>query len=334
MLTLGWKASAEQFGPTPLLELAVAAEANGFDSIVVSDHFHPWRDTNGHAPFSFAWLGAVGQRTKRARLGTSVVSPSFRYHPAIVAQAVATLASLTPGRVFLGVGSGEAMNEVPVSVIDWPSPGGRQRRLREAVELIRELWRDDYVTHDGEFFKTRAAKIFDKPPSPVPVLIAAGGPKAAEMAGELGDGIIVTSGKKPELYTDELLPGFARGAKKSGRDAKGLERMIEVKLSFATTHEQAMSNTRAWAALALPEESKRGVEDPREMERRSKEGEANAHTRFIVSADPEEACQKIATYIDLGFDHLVFHLPAEDQLPSIELVGKEILTRLRKSKSS
>ncbi len=333
MLTLGWKASAEQFAPADLLELAVAAEANGFDSIVVSDHFHPWRDSGGHAPFSFAWLGAAGQRTRRARLGTSVVSPGFRYHPAIVAQAVATLASLTPGRVFLGVGSGEAMNEVPVAVIDWPSPRERQHRLREAVGLIRELWSDDYVTHEGEHYRTRAAKIFDKPPGPVPILIAAGGPKAAEMAGEIGDGIIVTSGKKRELYTDDLLPGLGRGAAKAGRDAGSLERMIEVKLSFDTTDERALANCRPWAALALPEEAKRGVEDPREMERRATSAEANAHTRFIVASDPDQACEKIDTYIALGFDHLVFHLPAEDQQRSIELVGKEILPRLRRHSS-
>ncbi len=331
MLTLGWKASAEQFAPAELLELAVAAEAAGFDSIVVSDHFHPWRDTDGHAPFSFAWLAAAGQRTRRARLGTSVVSPGWRYHPAIVAQAVATLASLTPGRVFLGVGSGEAMNEVPVTVADWPAPRERQRRLREAIGLIRELWADDYVTHEGEHFRTKAAKIFDKPPSPVPILVAAGGPKAAELAGELGDGIIVTSGKKKELYTDDLLPGFDRGVKASGRDPSRLERMIEVKLSFDTQHERALRDCRPWAALALPEEAKRGVEDPREMERRAKDGEANAHTRFIVSADADEACQKIEEYIDLGFDHLVFHLPAEEQKRSIDLVGTEILPRLRRT---
>lgn len=331
MLTLGWKASAEQFAPAELLELAVAAEEGGFDSIVVSDHFHPWRDTGGHAPFSFAWLGAAGQRTRRARLGTSVVSPGFRYHPAIVAQAVATLACLAPGRVFLGVGSGEAMNEVPVTTTPWPSPRERQRRLREAIGLIRELWRDDYVTHEGEHFRTRAAKIFDKPPSPVPLLVAAGGPKAAEMAGEIGDGVIVTSGKKRELYTDELLPGFARGAGKSGRDAASLERMIEVKLSFDTSEERALAACRPWAALALPEEAKRGVEDPREMERRAVTAEANAHTRFIVSSDPEQACAKIGEYVDLGFDHLVFHLPADDQARSIELVGKEILPRLKRS---
>ncbi len=331
VLTLGWKASAEQFAPNELLELAVAAEAAEFDSIVVSDHFHPWRDTDGHAPFSFAWLAAAGQRTRRARLGTSVVSPGWRYHPAIVAQAVATLALLSPGRVFLGVGSGEAMNEVPVTVAEWPSPRERQRRLREAIQLIRELWADDYVTHEGEYFRTKQAKIFDKPPSPVPILVAAGGPKAAELAGELGDGIIVTSGKKPELYTKDLIPGSERGLKISGRDASRFERMIEIKVSFDTERDRAMRDTHEWAALALPEDAKSGVEDPREMERRSVAAIERAHTRFVVSDDPDEIVTGIRTYIDLGFTHLVFHLPGKGQRRSIELFGKEILPRLRKT---
>lgn len=329
MLTLGWKASAEQFGPSELLELGIAAEEAGFGSIVVSDHFHPWRDTDGHAPFSFAWLAAIGQRTRRARLGTSVVSPGFRYHPAIVAQAVATLAALTPGRMFLGVGSGEAMNEVPVTVAEWPAPRERQHRLREAIQLIRRLWSEDYVTHEGEHFRTREAKIFDKPPQPVPILVAAGGPKAAEMAGELGDGIIVTSGKKPELYRDDLVPGLERGARRAGKDPARLERMIEMKLSFDTDRARALADTREWAALALPEEAKRGVDDPREMERRSVEGADNAHTRFIVSTDPDEVVERIRPYLDLGFTHIVFHLPARDQRRSIELVGRDVLSRLR-----
>jgi len=329
VLTLGWKASAEQFGPSELLELGVAAEEAGFASIVVSDHFHPWRDTGGHAPFSFAWLAAIGQRTKRARLGTSVVSPGFRYHPAIVAQAVATLAVLTPGRIFLGVGSGEAMNEVPVTVAEWPAPRERQHRLREAILLIRRLWTEDYVTHDGEHFRTRQAKIFDKPPGHVPILIAAGGPKAAEMAGELGDGIIVTSGKKPELYRDDLIPGLDRGAAKAGKDPSRLERMIEMKLSYDTDAKRALADTREWAALALPEEAKRGVDDPREMERRSAAAMDNAHTRFIVSSDPDEVVERIQPYLDLGFEHLVFHLPGREQRRSIEAVGRDVLPRLR-----
>lgn len=328
MLTLGWKASAEQFGPSELLELGVAAEEAGFGSIVVSDHFHPWRDTDGHAPFSFAWLGAIGQRTKRARLGTSVVSPGFRYHPAIVAQAVATLALLSPGRVFLGVGSGEAMNEVPVTVAEWPAPRERQHRLREAILLIRRLWTEDYVTHDGEHFRTHDAKIFDKPTEHIPILVAAGGPKAAEMAGELADGIIVTSGKKPELYRDDLVPGLERGSTKAGKDPARLERMIEMKLSYDTDHERAMIDTHEWAGLALPEEVKRGTHDPRELEKHTAEAIPNAHTRFIVSTDPDEVVETIRPYLDLGFTHLVFHLPARDQKRSIDLVGRDVLPRL------
>ena len=184
MLTLGWKASAEQFAPRDLLHYGVLAEELGFDSAVVSDHFHPWRDTGGHAPFSFAWLGALGASTKRIRMGTSVVTPTFRYHPAIVAQASATLGLLFPDRFFLGVGSGESMNETPVTAADWPEPGERVRRLREAVRLMRKLWTEDYVTFEGKYYRTREAKIFDKPKQPVPLYIAGAGPQVAEFAGK------------------------------------------------------------------------------------------------------------------------------------------------------
>src|SRR4026209_1714648 len=146
MLTLGWKASAEQFGPADLLSYGVLAEELGFDSVVVSDHFHPWRDTGGHAPFSWTWLGALGAKTSRVRMGTSVVTPTFRYHPAIVAQAAATIALLFPDRFFLGVGSGEPMNAKPVTAGEWPEPGERVRRLREAVRLMKKLWSEDYVS--------------------------------------------------------------------------------------------------------------------------------------------------------------------------------------------
>src|SRR5438128_2371661 len=218
MLTLGWKASAEQFGPHDLLRYGVLAGELGFESAVVSDHFHPWRDSGGHAPFSFAWLGALGASTSRIRMGTRVVTPTFRYHPAIVAQASATLALLFPGRFFLGVGSGEAMNETPVTAGEWPAPGQRAR---------------------------------------------------------------------------------------------------------------AMADTKEWAALALPAEDKAGVEDPREMERRAKAGEDRAHTRFIVSTDPEEHVAKLREYVSWGFTHLVFHFPGQDQERAMRLYARDILPRLR-----
>lgn len=180
----------------------------------------------GHAPFAFAWLGAAAAKTSRARLGTSVVTPSFRYHPAVVAQALATIALLAPGRVFLGLGSGESMNETPLTTTDWPEPGERLRRLREAVKLIKQLWSEDYVTFEGKYFHTREAKLFDKPPQPIPILLAAGGPQAATFAGREGDGIIVTSGKGAELYKDTLLPALEKGARgrKGSREARADDR--------------------------------------------------------------------------------------------------------------
>src|SRR5215468_7358529 len=144
MIRFGYKASAEQFGPSELLDFSVLAEAVGFDSVFVSDHLQPWRHDGGHAPFALSWLGALGARTNRVVIGTSVLTPTFRYHPALIAQAFATLGCLFPGRVVLGVGSGESMNEAPLGA-QWPEPKERFGRLKEAIELIRLLWSQERV---------------------------------------------------------------------------------------------------------------------------------------------------------------------------------------------
>src|SRR3954470_2259989 len=218
MLRLGYKASAEQFGPVELLDFAVHAEQCGFDSVVVSDHFQPWRHTGGHAPFSFTWLGAVGARTERVMLGTSVVTPTFRYHPSVVAHAMATLAVLFPERVMLGIGTGESLNEVPPLGIVWPDFRERYARLRESVTLMRRLWSEDFVTHEGTYYKTVNATVYDRPAGGIPLYIAAGGPQMAKYVGRVGDGFICTSGKGAELYRDQLLPALAEGAQEAGGD--------------------------------------------------------------------------------------------------------------------
>ncbi|MGH8722511.1 MAG: TIGR03557 family F420-dependent LLM class oxidoreductase, partial [Burkholderiales bacterium] len=215
MLKLGYKASAEQFPPRALLDFAMHAEAVGFDSIMVSDHFQPWRHTGGHAPFSFAWLGALGERTARAIIGTSVVTPTFRYHPAIVAQAMGTLGSLFPGRVLLGVGTGESLNEVPATGMAWPPFKERLQRLREAIELMRKLAREERVTYEGDYYRTAKATIYNRPEVPVPIYVAASGAVAARLAGRVGDGFICTSGKAKALYTETLLPAVAEGLEKA-----------------------------------------------------------------------------------------------------------------------
>ncbi len=328
MLRLGYKASAEQFAPRVLLDFAVDAERNGFDSVFVSDHFQPWRHSDGHAPFAFAWLAAAGERTARVQLGTSVATPTFRNHPAIVAQAFGTLGSLNPGRMILGVGTGEHLNEGALG-IPWPDNKERFARLREAIKLIKLLWAEQSVTFDGEYYHTRHATIYDKPDEPIPIYIGAGGPQVAKYAGRAGDGLICTSGKGMELYSEHLLPSFAEGATAEGRDPSSLDRMIEVKVSYDIDRGRAMEDTKIWAALALPADVKADVDDPREMERLAHDAEGIAHHRWLVSNDPEEHLEQLRPYIELGFNHLVFHSPGNDQARFLDLYAKQILPRIR-----
>lgn len=331
MLKLGYKASAEQFGPRDLLEFSCLAEQTGFDSVFVSDHFQPWKHTDGHAPSALAWLGALGARTQRIVMGTSVLTPTFRYHPSVVAQVFGTLGALFPGRVILGVGTGESLNEVPAIGIKWPETRERFARMREAIQLIRRLWREERVSFEGEYYRTENATIYDKPEQPVPIYVAAAGPAVAKYAGRGGDGFICTSGKKWDLYTETLLPNVADGIKLASAPKPDYDRMIEMKVSFDTDRERARQDTRHWAALALTPEEKVSVEDPREMEKLSATLPVErAASRWIVSSDPDEHIEKIAPYVDLGFRHLVFHAPGPDQARFLKLYGETVLPRLRR----
>lgn len=328
MLRLGYKASAEQFGPRELLDYAISAERHGFDSVWTSDHYQPWRHTDGHAPNALVWLGAAAAATERVTLGTSVLTPSFRYNPAIVAQAFATLGMLAPDRVVLGVGTGESLNEVVVGV-EWPDQKERFRRLKESVVLIGQLFREDFVNFEGEFYTTHNATIYDKPDNPVPIFIAGSGPAASRLAGRIADGYISTSGKPAELYTEKLLPAVAEGVEKSERKSSDVEMMIEMKVSFDADRAQAMEDTKIWAALALSGEQKMGVEDAREMERLAKGVEDVAHRRWLVSDDPDEHIEQIKPYLDWGFNHLVFHFPGDDQERAMTQYAEHVLPRLR-----
>jgi coenzyme F420-dependent glucose-6-phosphate dehydrogenase len=330
MLRLGYKASAEQFGPTELLEYSVQAERVGFDSVFISDHFQPFRHTGGHAPFSLAWLGALGASTTRITLGTSVLTPSFRYYPAVVAQAFATLGAMFPGRVILGVGTGESVNEVPASDMAWPEPKERTARLKESVALIRQLWSEERVSFAGRYYRTRNATIYDRPKSPPPIYIAGAGPLMAKYAGQSGEGFICTSGKAPELYRDTLLPNVMAGVAESGRSPEQFDLMIEMKVSFDSDRQRALEDTRFWAPLSLSPEQKMSVEDPLEMERLADQLSAEQTARrWIVSTDPDEHIERIRPYVELGFRHLVFHAPGPDQRRFLRLYGEQVLPKLR-----
>lgn len=328
-LRFGYKASAEQFAPTQLLDFAVLAETAGFDSVFVSDHLQPWNHEGGHAPAAIPWLGALGARTERVIMGTSVLTPTFRYHPGVVAQAFATLGVLFPGRIVLGVGTGEALNEVALGMA-WPEPPERFARLKEALELIDRLWSEERVTFEGQFYSTENATIYDRPETPVPIYIGAAGPAATRLAGRVASGFITTSGKARELYTETLLPALAEGLEKGGRSADQVDTLMEMKVSFDHDRERALQDTRYWAPLALTAEEKMTVEDPKEMQRLADALPIErAASRWIVSTDPDEHVAKISEYLAMGFRHLVFHGPGADQERFIRLYGDEILPRLR-----
>jgi len=330
-LRLGYKASAEQFAPRELVELAVAAEDAGMDSVTVSDHFQPWRHEGGHAPFSLAWMAAVGERTKSVQIGTSVMTPTFRYNPAVIAQAFATMGCLYPGRIMLGVGTGEALNEIATGHKgEWPEFKERFARLREAVSLMRALWTGETTDFDGDYYSTRGASVYDVPDDGIPVYIAAGGPVVARYAGRAGDGFICTSGKGMELYTDKLMPAVTEGAAQAERDVAAVDRMIEIKLSYDTDAERALENTRFWAPLSLTSEQKHSVDSPQEMERLANELPIEqVAKRWIVASDPDEVVVQVKQYLDAGLNHLVFHAPGHDQRRFLELFARDLEPRLR-----
>ena len=330
MLKIGYKASAEQFSPTELLEYARLAEELDFDSVWISDHFQPWRHTGGHAPFSLAWLGALGATTSKILMGTSVLTPTFRYHPSIVAHAFGTLGSLFPGRVALGIGTGESLNEVPSSGVKWPEQKERTARFKEAIQLIRTLWDGERVSFEGQYYKTENATIYDRPEKPVPIYIAGAGPVIAKLAGERGEGFICTSGKAPTLYTETLLPNVQAGLDKAGKNGGDFDRMIEMKVSFDTDLDRAMADTRFWGALGLTPEEKMNVEDPLEMERLADSlSVERCAKRWIVTTDPQEMVQRISAYVELGFNHLVFHAPGPDQARFLKLFSEQVAPLLR-----
>jgi coenzyme F420-dependent glucose-6-phosphate dehydrogenase len=235
-----------------------------------------------------------------------------------------------PKRIILGVGTGESLNEVPASGMEWPETKERFARLREALALIRRLWNEERVSFQGDFYKTVNATIYDRPETPLPIYIAGAGPMISKYAGRTADGFICTSGKLDALYTETLLPNLAAGLEAAGREVSSVDRMIEVKVSFDPDIKRAMEDTRHWAALSLTSEEKLSVEDPLEMEKLADALPVErAAKRWIVSSDADEHVERIKHYVDLGFKHLVFHAPGTDQVRFLRLYAEQVLPRLR-----
>ncbi len=315
----------EMFAPDVGLSHAILAEKYGFDSISASDHFHPWIHTNAHSAFAWVWLAAAAERTRRAKLGTLVTSPILRYHPAIVAQAFATLGYLYPGRIFLGVGAGEAINEVPLGY-KWPSPRERIERLEEALKIIRLLWEREFVNFRGKYFTLKNANLYTKPKEyKIPIYVAASGFKAASLAGKYGDGIVVsaTTAKK---RGNELLNTFYKAARDAGKDPEEMARIVLIVTSFDEDFQKALQGIRYWASTMFRFVFKYDIGDPREIEEyASLVGDKQIASRRYVVTSPDEYYGIIEYFTKMGFNHVSILNSSPEPEKLIKIFGEKII---------
>jgi len=325
-LILGYKTCHEQYQPDRLLAHAVLADKHGFDTLWTSDHFHPWAHTGAAAGFAWTWMASAAERTRNVKIGTSVTAPILRYHPAIVAQAFATLAYMYPGRILLGLGAGEALNESPLGYV-WPTPRQRVEMLEEALLIIRKLWSEDFVNFEGKYYKLINAKLYTRPDRPIMVYVAAGGPRTAELAGRLADGLLLT----PNLgKADRLFNAFENGAVMAGRDPRSLEKVVEILVSYDEDYGKALKACRFWTGAMLPIFYKFDISDPREIEENGRlVGDEAIESRWIVATTAEEHIERIERYVKAGFNHLYFVSSSPDEAKFLKFYGEKVLPHFR-----
>ena len=322
-IQLGYALSSEEHPPGDLVRHARLAEEAGFDFLMISDHFHPWIDAQGHSPFVWSVLGAIAQATERIPIGTGVTCPTVRIHPAIIAQAAATVANLMPGRFRLGVGTGEALNEHILGDV-WPEWEIRAEMLEEAVEIIRDLWTGENRSHYGPSYTVVNARIYDPPPEPVPVLVAAGGPRAAELAGRIGDALVATSPDK------ETLAAF-RSAGGEGKTAYGQATVCW------DPDEAAARRTvkRIWPTSGIRGEASQELPSPKHFEQLAEMVTEEALAAHIVCGpDIDRHVEALQAFVEAGFDHVYVHQVGSEQRGFIDAYRAEVLPRLRRTSVS
>jgi G6PDH family F420-dependent oxidoreductase len=312
-MRIGYKLCSEERTAPQLVDDARRAEAAGLSFAAISDHFHPWITAQGQSPFVWSVLGAVAHATSRLEVGTAVTCPTIRIHPAVVAQAAATAATLLPGRFFLGVGTGENLNEHVVGR-GWPNAETRQRMLREAVDVLHALWEGDDVTIEGEFHVVDHARLFSLPPSPPPVYVAASGPASARLAGEVGDGLIATS---PDAgLVDRFVGSGGRGP-----------RLAEILVCVDDDEDAAMRTiVERWPLPAIPGPLSAELPLPKHFEAAaSSVREDDLRDSVTVGIDPEDYLTSIRRYAEAGFDHVILHQIGPDQERFFRFVEDDLM---------
>lgn len=324
--TVGYAASFEQFHPTDLLTYSKQAEQAGFSAVMASDHFHPWTPSQGQSAFVWSWMGALGAQTS-LRFGTGVTPPGYRYHPAVLAQAAATLEAMFPGRFFLGLGAGEALNEHIIGEY-WPEAPIRLERLMESIEIIQRLFEGKVVKHRGKHFAVESARLYTLPEKAPPIYVATSGPIMAKRTGKFTDGIITVGAADDKL--NMLMDRFEKGAKEAGKNPSSMPRMLQVKVSYAETDEEALDSAlRDWpnGGMNFPKADIRNPEDFEAMAKLVRP--ENFKNRVFTSSDLNAHVDYIQHFIDLGFGEIYVHNVNRGQEAFIETYGKEVIPNLK-----
>jgi G6PDH family F420-dependent oxidoreductase len=319
---LGYAISSEEHAPLDLVANAARAEEAGFGFALVSDHFHPWIDRQGSSPFVWSVLGGIAARTERLRVGTGVTCPTIRIHPAIVAQAAATAAAMLPGRFFLGVGTGENLNE-HVLGDRWPPSSLRREMLEEAVAVMRELWRGELTTHRGRHYTVENARLYTLPDEPIEVMVAAGGPMSAELAGRIGDGFVGTT---PET---ELLEAFEEAG------GSGKPRFGQLTVCWAESEKEAKRAAyEVWPNAALRGTLAQELPLPSHFEAAAEMvSEEDVAATVVCGPDAERFVEAIDSFVEAGYDHVYVHQVGPDQHGFIRFAERELLPRYAKTEA-
>jgi len=316
VVELGYSLSSEEHRPEDLVRHAQRAEETGFGFALVSDHFHPWTDRQGQSPFVWTVIGAIAQATERLVLGTGVTCPTIRTHPAVIAQAAATSAALMPGRFFLGVGSGENLNEHILGDY-WPAADERQEMLEEAIAIFRLLWQGGSQTHRGKHYRVENARIYTLPDEPPPVAVAAAGPEAAKLTARTGDALISTS---PDA---ELVETY----RSAGGDGP---RYGQLTVCWASEEREAVQTALEWwPNAALKGELGQELPLPRHFEQAAENVDEEAIAEAVVCGpDVDKWLEKVTEFEDAGFDHVYLHQVGPDQDGFFQFAERELLVRV------
>ena len=329
MTKIGYAAMLEQFHPTDLLDWCAQAESAGFDAgFQVSEHFHPWTPQQGNAAFAWSFMGALGERTSLP-FGTAVTCPGFRYHPAVIAHAAATLGAMYPGRFWLGLGAGEALNEHVIGP-NWPEVGVRSAMMFEAIEVINKLFTGKVVKHQGTYFTLESAKLYTRPEQPVPVYVATAGPVNAKRTGKYADGIITVGAADEKI--NMLWDKFREGATEAGKDASAMKTQLQVHVSWAPTQAEAEEQAvREWPNGGMPF-PKQDIKHPEDFANMAKLVQLkDFKNRMLISADLDAHVEQLQNFVDMGFDEIYLHNVGRDQPAFIATFAEKVLPRVKLS---